>query len=251
MRRDVDWADALGLDHLGLYHLVLFRGLGTEWSRDPDLIAGLPDNEGAAGHWLDLRDWLLGTGWTQTTLTNFERAAFRRDLRRFVYEEFGFRPDRYDALGFGPGGISFAADPDFGGGLKVLNPDGADAYAAAVDLGGPPWERFFRYAPTDLRVFYLTRRLAALEIDRGEYRQLFDTDILADFGKEFTAAAEEGLVEVTAAAVRPTPRGMFYADAVASLVARRQTEALKIPVPAPAATARRAKRSDHNGYGHM
>jgi len=44
---------------------------------------------------------------------------------------------------------------------------------------------------------------------------------------------------------------MFYADAVASLVARRQTEALKIPVPAPAATARRAKRSDHNGYGHM
>ena len=251
MRRDVDRADALGLDHLGLYHLVLFRGLGTEWSRDPDLIAGLPDNEDAAGHWLDLRDRLVSTGWTQTTLTNFERAAFRRNPRRFVYEEFSFRPDRYDALGFGPGGISFAADRDFGGGLKVLNPDGADAYAAAVDLGGPPWERFFRYAPTDLRVFYLTRRLAALEIDRGEYRQLFDTDILADFGKEFTAAAEEGLVEVTAAAVRPTPRGMFYADAVASLVARRQTEALKIPVPAPAATARRAKRSDHNGYGHM
>ena len=180
MRRDVDRADALGLDHLGLYHLVLFRGLGTEWSRDPDLIAGLPDNEGAAGHWLDLRDRLLRTGWNQTTLTNFERAAFRRDPRRFVYEEFSFRPDRYDALGFGPGGISFAADPDFSGGLKVLNPDGADAYAAAVDRGGSPWDRFFRYGPTDLRVFYLTRRLAALEIDRGEYRQLFGTDVLAE-----------------------------------------------------------------------
>jgi oxygen-independent coproporphyrinogen-3 oxidase len=251
MRRDVDRADALGLDHLGLYHLVLFRGLGTEWSRDPDLIAGLPDNEAAAGHWLDLRDRLLCTGWAQTTLTNFERAAFWRDPRRFVYEEFSFRPDRYDALGFGPGGISFAADPDFGGGLKVLNPDGADAYAAAVDLGGPPWDRFFRYGPTDLRVFYLTRRLAALEIEREEYRRLFGTDVLADFGRELTAAAEEGLVEVTAAAVRPTPRGMFYADAVASLVARRRTEVLTIPVPAPAATARPADRADDNAYGHM
>src|SRR5262249_33676856 len=155
---------------------------------------------------------------------NFERAAFRRDPRRFVYEEFSFRPDRYDALGFGPGGISFAADPDFGGGLKVLNPDGADAYAAAVDPRGAPWDRVFRYGPTDLRVLYLTRRLAALVIDRGEYRQLFGTDVLADFGRELTAAAEERLVEVTAAAVRPTPRGMFYADAVASLVARGRTE---------------------------
>jgi oxygen-independent coproporphyrinogen-3 oxidase len=162
-----------------------------------------------------------------------------------------FRPDRYDALGFGPGGISFAADPDFGGGLKVLNPDSADAYGTAVDLGGAPWDRSFRYGPTDLRILYLTRRLAALVIDCGEYRQLFGTDVLADFGRELTAAAAEELVEVTDAAVRPTPRGMFYADAVASLIARRQTQVPKAARAAPAATVGPARRADHNGYGHM
>ena len=39
---------ACGLDHLGLYHLVLFRGLGTAWSREPSLLEALPANEQAA-----------------------------------------------------------------------------------------------------------------------------------------------------------------------------------------------------------
>ena len=55
MRLDVRQAMRIGLDHLGLYHLVLFRGLGTAWSRDPALLAGLPTNEQAAEHWLALR----------------------------------------------------------------------------------------------------------------------------------------------------------------------------------------------------
>ena len=252
MRRDVDRADALGLDHLGLYHLVLFRGLGTEWARDPQKLAGLPDNEAAAAHWLDLRERLFGAGWAQTTLTNFERRAFRGDPRRFVYEEFTFRPDRFDVLGFGPGGISFAADPDFAGGLKLLNPDGADDYAAAVARGGAPWDRSFRYGPTDMRVFYFTRRLAALGIDRAEYRRLFGTEVLADFEFELTAAHDEELVELTDSAVRPTPRGMFFADSIASLVARRRTEARGREAPRPGATPpRRSPRADDNSFAHM
>ncbi len=103
MLRDVDRADALGLDHLGLYHLVLFRGLGTAWSRESDMLAGLPDNEAAAANWLALRQHLLDNGFIQTTLTNFERSAFQNHPRRFIYEEYGFRPDRHDLLGFGPG----------------------------------------------------------------------------------------------------------------------------------------------------
>ncbi len=42
MKQDVEQATAIGLDHLGLYHLVMFRGLGTEWSKDASLLAGLP-----------------------------------------------------------------------------------------------------------------------------------------------------------------------------------------------------------------
>jgi oxygen-independent coproporphyrinogen-3 oxidase len=245
MRRDVGRADALGLDHLGLYHLVLFRGLGTEWARDADMLAGRPDNPTAARNWFDLRDRLLGSGWVQTTLTNFERRAYRGDPRRFVYEEFSFRPDRYDALGFGPGGISFASSADLFDGLKVVNPDGAEAYVAAVDRGGAPWDRYFVYGMLDMEVFYVTRRLAVLGIGRAEYQGLFVNDLLEDFGGE--VAAEAGLVDVSPDAVRLTPVGMFYADSAAALFARRTREDRRRGSGGWSASPTKFD----NGYGHM
>jgi oxygen-independent coproporphyrinogen-3 oxidase len=238
MSADVRAAVGIGLDHLGLYHLVLFRGLGTTWARDPNLLADLPSNDEAAVNWLTLRAGLFAAGFRQTTLTNFERAAFAGDPRRFVYEESSFRPDRFDMLGFGPGAISFAADARFGAGRKTVNPDGADAYLAA-GRGGPAADRYFEYGRADLKVFYLTRRLAALGVYRGRYRRLFGTDPVADFPGEVAALRAEGLVEVTAGEVRPTPRGMFYADSVAALFARRQADARRggaawaLPVLAP------------------
>ncbi len=77
MRDDVGRAIEIGLDHISLDHLVMFPGLGTDWSRDPALVASLPPNEVAAHNWLDLRSFLLGRGYYQATLTNFERADFR------------------------------------------------------------------------------------------------------------------------------------------------------------------------------
>jgi oxygen-independent coproporphyrinogen-3 oxidase len=243
MQRDVVRADALGLDHLGLYHLVLFRGLGTTWARDPEMLAGVPGNERAADNWLDLRARLLARGFVQTTLTNFERRAFLSDDRRFVYEEHSYRPDRFDMLGFGPGGISFAADADFLGGLKLLNPDKAADYAAAGERGAAPWDRYFEYEADDMRVFYLTRRLAALHVDRREYRALFGADLLEDMGGEVGAAAADGLIQVNDDALRPTPCGMFFADAVASLLAhRRLLDRRNLPV---------RRRANDNAYGHM
>ena len=59
MRQDIRDASAIDLDHLGLYHLVMFKGLRTAWSRDADLLAGLPSNDAAADHWVALRDLLL------------------------------------------------------------------------------------------------------------------------------------------------------------------------------------------------
>jgi coproporphyrinogen III oxidase-like Fe-S oxidoreductase len=110
-------------------------------------------------------------------------------------------------------------------GLKVLNPETGAVYLAAVRGGQAPWDRSFEYNATDLRIFYLTRRLAALEIDQRRYVQTFWTDPLEDFPREFGALLDEGLLEVTATTVRPMPRGMFYADSIAALLAWRQTEA--------------------------
>jgi coproporphyrinogen III oxidase-like Fe-S oxidoreductase len=257
MCQDVEHAVRIGLDHLGLYHLVLFRGLGTAWSRDPAMLAGLPTNEQAAEHWSALRELLVERGFVQTTLTNFEQARYRGDDRRFLYEELSFQPDRHDMAGFGPGAISFAAGRSFTGGLKQLNPDGADSYMAGVRSGQSPWDRYFEYNATDLRIFYLTRRLAALEIDRRRYARLFGTDPLADFAGAFGALLDEGLLEITATTVRPTARGMFYADSIASLLAWRQIEARRqgmlprFPVATPADAEARWPSVNDNGRGYM
>jgi coproporphyrinogen III oxidase-like Fe-S oxidoreductase len=252
MKQDVREALALGLDHVGLYHLVLFRGLGTPWSRDPRLLAGLPCNETAANNWLTLRELLLGSEFYQATLTNFERAAFRGGERRFLYEECSFHPDRFDMLGFGPSAISFAAGEGFGNASRILNPDRSADYMEAVASGQPAWDRYFNYGPRDLRVFYLTRRLVALNIDRRSYGELFGSDAAVDFSREFDALSAAALVEVNPRIIRPTPRGMFYADSIAALLAWQQvrqrrgwTTAARGPSAGP------HSRLNDNGFGHM
>jgi oxygen-independent coproporphyrinogen-3 oxidase len=241
MRQDLTQAAEIGLDHLGLYHLVVFAGLGTTWSRDPELLAALPANEQGCDHWLALREQLLNGDFHQTTLTNFERREFRLSENRFQYEESSFQPDRFDMVGFGPSGISVASRPGFGTALKTLNPVTAESYMDAVRSRATPWDRYFHYEPGDLRVFHLTRRLAALDINREEYRRLFGVDPVLDFDEECQALQAEQLIEITPTSLRPTPRGMFYADSVAALFAARQIRELR---SAP-------EEHNSNGRGHM
>ncbi len=216
MLADVDTAVDLGLDHVCLYHLVLFEGLGTEWSHDRSLVAALPDNPRACENWSALRDRLLASGFVQTSLTNFERAEVNAGAQRFRYEPCAYTPERYELLGFGPAAISlrFAAQRA----LKLLNADGAEAYASAVDAGAPR-ARAFVYGPRDARILYLTRKIVTLGFERSSYRALFGTDALDDFAREIEALRTERLVTVTPEAVSLTPEGMFYADTVAGLLA--------------------------------
>jgi oxygen-independent coproporphyrinogen-3 oxidase len=248
MRADLARADAIGLDHLGLYHLVLFRGLGTAWSHYSAMLAALPSNEQAADNWSALRADLSTRGFVQNSLTNFERSEFAADDRRYVYEEYSFQPDRFDMLGFGPSAISFAADHKFGSARKILNPDGAAAFRAAVASGDPVWDRYFIYDPRDLRVFYLTRSLAALTIDRSAYRDLFAADPLDHFPRELESLAAENLVDIGPEFIHPTPRGMFYADSIAGLFAWRQTGSLR---SGPSRLARGPVQLNDNSHGYM
>ncbi len=221
MRSDVRRAMEIGLHHIGLYHLVLFRGLGTPWAEDEGLLAELPDNERACEHWLALREELLGQGFVQTTLTNFERGRFAGQPDRYQYEEMSFRPDEYEMLGFGPSATSYASSKDFGYAIKAMNPTSSREYTEAVQKGNRVWNRMFLYRPHDQKALWLIRRLSALSIERGRYRQHFGLDPVADFPDEFSAMQEAGLIQVEDDRVRPTPRGMFYSDAMATLLANR------------------------------
>jgi oxygen-independent coproporphyrinogen-3 oxidase len=98
------------------------------------------------------------------------------------------------------------------------------------------WNRAFVYRTLDQKVFWLTRRLAALHIDRVKYDTLFGTDALDDFGEEIAACRDAGLLTVTADAVRPTPLGMFFADSVAAVVASRAIRMYRDSGPATIGT---------------
>ncbi|MFO0888988.1 MAG: Fe-S oxidoreductase [Isosphaeraceae bacterium] len=249
MTEDLKKAVAIGLDHIGLYHLVMFRGLGTEWSRDPVLLASLPRNHEASDNWLALRGFLLSRGFHQTTLTNFEREQYRGDPRRFIYEEMSFRPDRFDMLGLGPSGISYCGGDQRA--LKAINPDGSAEYLGRVESGEATWNREFLYSPQDARILYLTRRLSGLEIDRRAYQGLFGADPIEDFREHFEAFEAEGLVDVTPLEVRPTPLGVFYADSMAGILARdRFRDEPAMDQPSVAHAGDRVSRND-NSHGHM
>jgi hypothetical protein len=66
-------------------------------------------------------------------------------------------------------------------------------------------------------IAYLTRRLSALMIDRKAYRANFGSDPLDDFPGEFAALKQESLIDISETVIKPTPRGMFYADSIAVL----------------------------------
>jgi len=252
MKDDLRRALDLGLDHIGLYHLVLFRGLGTAWAADEDMLDALPENEAACENWQALRELLVARGFTQTSLTNFEQGRYRNRAERYQYEECGFKPDEYEVIGFGPSAISYAATKDFGEGLKVMNPTGADEYRDAVMSGNRVWNKAFVYRTLDQKVLWLTRRLAALDIDRHRYRALFGTDVLNDFDDEIGAAATAGLLDVTRDAICPTPRGMFYADAVAAVLASKAIRANRDhPRPELPTEVLHDARTNANAFMHM
>lgn len=227
MMRDIDDALMLDLDHVCLYHLVLFRTLGTEWSHDPEMLAKLPENKHAAENWMALREKLLSNGYVQRTLTNFEHQRVCGGAKSFQYETCVFQPDACNWVGFGPSAISLLADAGFDRALKWVNAETARDYSAAIAKGKRPIEQLFAYSRRDLKVLYMTRGIASLSVDSMRYQELFGTTPMKDFDIELKALEEADFVTVNQDAIRLTPLGMFYADTVASLIASQQVRAIK------------------------
>ena len=69
------------------------------------------------------------------------------------------------------------------------------------------------------KLLHLTRRLAALSLKKEDYRLRFGGDPQEDFGDELALLIEKRLLEDQGETIVPTPRGMFYADSIAGLLA--------------------------------
>lgn len=240
--RDLDTAIAMGFDQICVYNLVLSAGMQSDWAKDKDLIAGMPGNEQACATWLAVRGHLLGHGYVQRTLTNFERAEVAGSGRSFAYERLSFDPLRTDGLGFGPGAISTLA---FAGGqaIKWTNVATSAEYrermAGAVDS---PVGSHFLYEDEDRRQLVLTRGIALGGIDGAAFTAAFGVTPGEAYGDLLAELERAQLVLPADASLRHalTPTGMFYADAVVGLLAHRRLAAL--------ADAGRELQSFH---GHM
>jgi oxygen-independent coproporphyrinogen-3 oxidase len=220
MCNDVDSAIDCGLDQICLYHLVLYAGLGTPWSKNAGLVGQMPAPAVIADYWLNLRQRLLSNGFVQTTLTNFERHDLNKTSRRFIYEEASFNPDVYDALGFGPLSVSTQIDYGQRRGVKLLRRKHL----------GTPWsgnDLYFGYEAEDLKLLWVTRCLAGLALDRARYQARFSADVAEDFPAAFGVTVRNRLVHAEDDKLTLTPPGMFYSDAVIGTFAAERAAKLR------------------------
>lgn len=215
---DVRVASDMGFDQLCLYNLVLTAELGTAWAQDEALVQGMPSPEAACETWLGLRQALLDAGFVQTTLTNFERREVAESPRRFEYELASFDPATWDAIGFGPSAISTFSNPEYLWGLKWMNaPTGAE-YMQAMKTHAHPAARSFEYFHGDLPLLHLTRNISRMSIDLRVFEELFIQPLESGFADHLAVLEEAGLLHRPAEhLLAPTPRGMFFADAIAGL----------------------------------
>lgn len=224
MKTDIRKAIDMGLDQICLYHLVMFPGLGTVWSRDPSLTSALPSNDEAEHNWSVLREMLLENGFLQTSLTNFERHEFADDPRRYCYEPISYESSRCQVLGFGPSGISFSATDDGQFALKTMNPESSAQYMQAVRSGEPVWNRYHQYDRIDWEVLQITRRLASLRLDRNTVRMLRESRAWDSYAARLELLKEANLLHEHHFEYALTPKGMFYSDSVAAWMAEVRWE---------------------------
>lgn len=196
---DIRRCTAMGFDQICIYNLVLASEIDVPWV---SLLETMPRNDVAFETWRSARALLLEEGFTQTTLTNFERGS-----TRFVYERASFDPSAHDAVGFGPSAISTFVAKDRG--IKWMN---------GVD------DRVFFYRPRDLRLLFVTRNLSSLRIERETYARFFGTTVEDDFAPELEDIRAHALMND---ALELTERGMFFADAVAGHLADARVRILR------------------------
>ena len=168
---------------------------------------------------------LTARGYRQLTTHDFVRVAGGPD--DWQYRESWGTTARRSVVAAGFAGMSELYRPDMGAGWVTMNHRSLDRYRDAVDRGEPPIERWFRRSAEDVRLTALFRRLQGLEVDRGDYRRTFGSDVVDDHAPVWEVLAEEGWVDVDDHAVRLVGLGGYYVPLIQTLLARRRTQELQ------------------------
>jgi oxygen-independent coproporphyrinogen-3 oxidase len=100
-----------------------------------------------------------------------------------------------------------------------MNPESSAEYLQAVHSQGTTWNRYFQYQRHDLEILHFTRRLAALRIDRAPFSESFGSSAWIRYSERFDLLVAEGLLTESQHGYSLTPRGMFFSDSIAALLA--------------------------------
>jgi len=211
MAQDVQTAMDLDLDQICIYNLVLYPGVGSEWSKNPEMMAKVPGVDQIFDNWEKIRDILLENGYVQSTLTNFEKRP------EFAYEKLSYWPQGVDGIGFGPSGISIVSDQKWGEGYKSINHESAKSYLA---LGN--YKEFVglyhSYNSKGIMLLNLSRNLSRGFADLAEFKD----NPLEVFSSEFKVLSDFELVKWDNQSIRLTKKGMFNCDSVIALLAKSE-----------------------------
>jgi len=209
-RRTVDGAIALEPDHVSAYALTVERGT-TFGALDRAGRLARPDDDAVAAMYEHARAALAAAG-----LAPYEVSSYARPGRRAKHNALYWTGAPY--LGVGASAASFRPLAD-GTGWRFTNPRATETYLRSARAGGgsPRSLHVERRAPGDLENEALWLGLRTVEgIDRPAHRARHGVDPLEGRVAEVDRCVAAGWLTVDEARLRLTPRGVLFADEVAS-----------------------------------
>ena len=217
INNDLTRAIELGLEHICWYHLVVEEGMGTEWSKEKNVIKRLPNQKESLDNWMAVYSALTEHQFEAITVTDFKLKTGKKG--NYQYEKDLRNPNKVDWIGLGSYAITILSNNRFSKAVKLMNPNSLDDYIDRQQRYGIPWQSRFIYSPDDLRLFWLTRMVKGTKIPKDEYSRLFETNIVDDFKNELEALTIMGLIEEGITEYKLTPKGFYFADTIAGHLA--------------------------------
>ncbi len=230
IKKDLDKAVSLGIEHICWYSLVLNESIKTPWAENQEILDNLPSKEQALENWLKLYECLKEYGYEATTVTDFRKKNSTEG--HYQYEEDLRVPDKVDWIGLGSYGISLLTSENFNKGIKVINFNDLNQYVEQMKTNDIGWESVYKLNRFDLKLYWITRKIKGTFIPTNEYYDVFGAKIEVDFGNELKTLEDYKLLEFRDNNYYLTPKGFFYADTVAGHLAwLRVNELIGIKTP--------------------
>ena len=209
-RRTLQTAIALHPEHLSLYSLTVEPGTPL----DAWVVRGLvsqPDSDLAADLYDMARDLLARAGFEHYEISNWARGPLSRDLLpRFAsrHNLIYWRNEPY--LGFGPGAHGW-----WRGERRAVIAQ-VKTYIRRVQAGRPYWSMEEDIdEPLEMgETVMLGLRLIRAGVARERFHDRFGVDVTDVWPEELTDLQSRGLIELTPARVRLTPRAILIANEV-------------------------------------